>query len=185
MVLGASSTWPTAQTDARRPAEPVVSSSSDPGPETFEPTSEPILKGAAMSERIDQFADGLGERLSKIETMIDAAKIGLREAKVRDWNDLDSTSHWVRHQFEAAKHVAKTAEASVTGWVKAKEASHASVVQGSGDESASSQLERQAASAEDDAEAGLSLAEVAIVNAVNASYEAIDAQRAAERPKAS
>jgi hypothetical protein len=138
-----------------------------------------------MSERIDQFADGLGDRLANIETMIDAAKIGLKEAKVTDRNDLDSSSHSVRRKFEAARHVAKTAEASVTEWVKAKEASHASVVQGSTDECESCQLERQAASAEDDAEAGISLAEAAIVNAVNATYEAIDAQRAAEQPKAS
>jgi hypothetical protein len=138
-----------------------------------------------VSERIDQFADELGERLSTIGTMIDAAKIGLKKAKVTDQDDLDSVSHSVRLKFEAAKHVAKSAEASVTEWVKAKEALHASVVQGSTDEYENCQLERQAASAQDDAEAGISMAEAAIVNAVNASYAAIDAQRAVERPKAS
>ena len=71
----------------------------------------------------------------------------------------------------------------MTKWFAAKQVSDASVVQGLDDECESRQLARQAASAEDDAEAGVSLAEAAIVNAVNATYEAIDAQRAVEHPK--
>jgi hypothetical protein len=138
-----------------------------------------------MSERVDQFAVELGERLSSIGTMIEAAKLGLEEARVTDRNDLDALRQSVRRKFEAARHVAKTAEASVTEWVRAKEVSDAAVVQRSMDDCESRQLERDAVSAEDDAEAGISLAEAAIVNAVNASYAAIDAQRAVEQPESS
>jgi hypothetical protein len=143
-----------------------------------------FLKGAAMSERIDQFADSLGERLTTIEKMIDEAKIGLKEAKDTDSDELHSHSQSVRHKFEAAKHVAKTAESTVTRWLKAKDTSGTSVVHGWKDESESRKLELQAVSAEDNAEAGIYLAEAAIVNAVVATYEAIDAQRAAETPEA-
>lgn len=137
-----------------------------------------------MSERIDQFADSLGERLTTIEKMIDEAKIGLEEAKDTDSDKLHSNSPSVRHKFEAAKNVVKAAESSVTQWLKAKEALGTSVVHGWKDERESRKLEHQAASAEDDAEAGIYLAEAAIVNAVVATYEAIDARRAAEQPEA-
>ena len=137
-----------------------------------------------MSDRIDQFADGLGQRLATITSMIDAAKLGLKEAKGMTTDEFDFTSYPVRRKFEEAKYVAKAAEVTVAKWVKTKEASDASVIQRTKDECESRQLERQAASAEDDAEAGISLAEAAIVNAVNATYLAIDARRAAEQQKA-
>jgi DNA-binding ferritin-like protein len=142
------------------------------------------LEDAAMSERIDQFADSLGERLITIEKMIDEAKIGLKEAKATNSDEPHSNSQSVRHKFEAAKNVAKTAESSVTQWLKAKDALGTSVVHGWKDECESHKLEHQAASAEDDAEAGIYLAEAAIVNAVVATYVAIDARRAAEEPEA-
>jgi hypothetical protein len=136
-----------------------------------------------MSERIDQFADSLAQRLNTIEKMIDEAKIGLEEATGTDSNELPSNSQSVRHKFEAAKHVAKCAESNMTKWLKAKDASGTSVVQGWKDECESRKLEHQAASAEINAEAGIYLAEAAIVNAMIATYEAIDARRAAEHPE--
>ena len=136
-----------------------------------------------MSERTDQFADGLERRLTTIEIIIEEAKVGLKEAKRTDREDHNSTSYSVRQKFEAAKQVAKITESSVTKWFAAKQVSDASVVQGLDDECENRQLARQAASAEDVAEAGVSLAGAAIVNAVNATYEAIDAQRAVEHPK--
>lgn len=63
-----------------------------------------------MSERIDQFANSLGQRLTTIEKMIDEAKIGFKEAKNAGSGQLHSNSQSVRHKFEAAKNVAKTAE---------------------------------------------------------------------------
>lgn len=137
-----------------------------------------------MSERIDQIADSLGQRLTTIERMIDEAKIGLKEAKGADNNELHSESQSVRQRFELAKLVARSAESSMTRWLEAKEVSATSVVQGWKDECESRKFERQAASAEDNAEAGICLAEAAIVNAVIATFEAIDARRAAEHPDA-
>ena len=120
-----------------------------------------------------------------MEKMIDEAKIGLEEAKGEDSDELRSNSQSVRHKFEQAKLIAWSAEFSMTKWIKAKEASGASVVHGWMDESDSLKRERHASSAEDDAEAVISLAEAAVVNAVVATYEAIDAQRAAEQPESS
>lgn len=134
-----------------------------------------------MSERIDQFADALGQRLTTIETMIDEARIGLNEAKSTDRSELQANSRSVRHKFEAAKLLAKTTETRMTQWLKAKESSDNSVVRGWNDECESRKLEHRAATAQDTAEAGISLAEAAIVRAVVATYEAIDAQRAAEQ----
>ncbi|MBC8026107.1 MAG: hypothetical protein H7Y89_08960 [Steroidobacteraceae bacterium] len=111
--------------------------------------------------------------------MIDESKVGLEEAKDTDSSELHSDSQSVRHKFEAAKHVAETAESSVTKWLNAKKESHVSVVQGWNGECESRKLEHQATSAEDDAEAGIYLAEASIVRAVVATYEAIDARRAA------
>jgi len=134
-----------------------------------------------MSERVDHFAESLRQRLTTIGQMIDEAKFGLTEAKASDGSELRPDAESVRQKFETAKHEVTATESRMTTWLKAREMSGTAVVEGWKDECETRKLEHHAASAEDNAEAGIYLAEAAFVKAVVASYEAIDARRAAEQ----
>ena len=136
-----------------------------------------------MSDRNDLFAKSLRKKLTSIETMIQEVKSDLEDAKAHESHVILSKMKSVRQHFDAAKHDVKAAETDVASWLKAKEAAGASVIKGWKDAHESRKLEHHAVTAEGNAIAQTLLAEAAIVGAVIAAYEAIDARSSADEAR--
>lgn len=137
-----------------------------------------------MSDQVDEFAEALRLRLTRVEALLQGLKSELQESADAQGAALQSKLDAARANAQEAARDMRTAQSKAKNWVQAREAAGAAVIQGWKDGHEDRKLAQHAQRAEDNAVAGLYFAEAAIANAVLSSYEALDARLAAGQRQA-
>lgn len=132
-----------------------------------------------METKVDQFTESLKNKLAKIEGQLETIKSDIQTGESNDKAAIKAKLKAAKINVKSMTKSVKAAEVKTKNWLKAKEKSGESVIRGWKSKYEKAKLDHHAESAEENAEAAISLAEVKIADAVFAAYEAIDARMSA------
>ncbi len=132
-----------------------------------------------MESKVDQFTESLKSKLSKIEGQLGAIKSEIQVGEKNDKAAIKAKLKAAKLNVKSMTKSVKAAETKTKSWLKAKEKSGESVIKSWKNKFEKAKLDHHAKSAEENAEAAISLADAKIADAVFAAYEAIDARMTA------
>lgn len=139
-----------------------------------------LRKAQNMNTTVDQLRESLRTKMTKIEGQLGEIKSEIKMSAKEDKAAIQSKLKAAKMGVQSMSKNMKAAETKAGRWIKAKEKSGSSVIQGWKNKFEKTKLDRHANSAADNALAAVSIAEAKIANAVLATYEAIDARMAVD-----
>lgn len=141
-------------------------------------------KGRAMETTIEQFRESLTTKLSKIEDRLESLKSDFQIGQFEDKEAIKAKLKAAKLNVKSMSKTVRAAESKAKNWLKAKEKSGESTIKGWKVKFENAKLDRHAKSAEENADAAISLAEAKVTDAILAAYEAIDARISANESSA-
>ena len=133
-----------------------------------------------MNTTVDQLRETLRTKMTKMEGQLEEIKSDIKTGAKEDNAAIQAKLKAAKLSVKSMAKDVKAAETKAGNWIKAKEKSGSSVIQGWKNKFEKAKLDRHANKAADNAVAAVSLAEAKIANAALATYEAIDARMAAD-----
>ena len=132
-----------------------------------------------MNTSVEKFRETLRTKMTKLEGQLEGIKSDLKTGEQEDKVAIQAKLKAAKLGVQRMAKEVRAAEAKAGKWIKAKEQSGSSIIQGWKSRFEKAKLDHHANKAAHNAVAAVSIAEAKIANAALATYEAIDARMAA------